>query len=74
MHQFTSNARKGILKDIKGIDSKFLDCSYDYGLINTFYKVKNKTSNLNVGDSVRVKAGSKMVSQSQIVYLKINMK
>ena len=36
-----------------------MDCSYDHGLINTFYKVKNKASNLNVGDSVRVKAGSK---------------
>ena len=40
-------------------DSKFLDCSYDHGLISTFNKVKNKASNLNVGDSVRVKAGSK---------------
>ena len=59
LHQFTSNAKKGALKDIKGIDSKFLDCSYDHGLINTFYKIKNKASNLNVGDSVRVKAGSK---------------
>lgn len=36
-----------------------MDCSYDHGLINTFYKVKNKTSSLNVGDSVRVKTGSK---------------
>lgn len=59
LHQFTSNAKKGVLKDIKGIDSKFLDCSYDHGLISTFNKVKNKASNLNVGDSVRVKAGSK---------------
>ena len=59
MHQFTSNAKKGVLKDIKGIDSKFLDCSYEHGLISTFNKVKNKASNLNVGDSVRVKAGSK---------------
>ena len=59
LHQFTSNAKKGVLRNIKGIDSKFLDCSYDHGLINTFYKIKNKASNLNVGDSVRVKAGSK---------------
>ena len=59
LHQFTSNAKKGVLKDIKGIDSKFLDCSYDHGVISTFYKVKNKTSSLNVGDSVRVKTGSK---------------
>ena len=58
LHQFTSNAKKGALKDIKGIDSKFLDCSYDHGVISTFYKVKNKTSSLNVGDSVRVKTGS----------------
>ena len=33
--------------------------SYDHGVISTFYKVKNKTSSLNVGDSVRVKTGSK---------------
>ena len=59
LHQFTSNAKKGVLKSIKGINSKFLDCSYDHGLIKTFYKQKETINNLQCGDSVRVKVGSK---------------
>lgn len=36
LHQCTSNAKNGLLKNIKGINSKFLDCSIDHGLLSTF--------------------------------------
>ena len=74
LHQFTSNAKKGVLKSIKGIDSKFLDCSYDHGLIKTFYKQKETITNLQCGDSVRVKVGSKWYEGQSIVGFVFNNK
>lgn len=58
MHQFTSNAKRGVLKNIEGISSEGLDCSLDYGLLETFSKNKEK-SDLNIGDKVKVKSNSK---------------
>lgn len=55
LHQFTSNARKGVLKNIEGVTSSGLDCSLDHGLIKTF--VENKVT-FQVGDRVKVKYGS----------------
>ena len=74
LHQFTSNAKKGVLKSIKGINSKFLDCSYDHGLIKTFYKQKETITNLQCGDSVRVKVGSKWYEGQSIASFVFNNK
>lgn len=61
LHQFTSNAKKGILKDIEGIPSSGLDCSYDHGLIKMFGNkvVQDKNKSFSIGDKVRVKENSK---------------
>ena len=61
LHQFTSNAKKGILKDIEGILSSGLDCSYDHGLIKIFGNkvVQDKNKSFIIGDKVRVKENSK---------------
>lgn len=61
LHQFTSDAKKGVLKDIEGIPSSGLDCSYDHGLIKTFgNNIVQKESHLfSIGDKVRVKENSK---------------
>lgn len=74
LHQFTSNAKKGVLKSIKGIDSKFLDCSYDHGLIKAFYKLKSTTANLQIGDIVHVKANSKWYDGQTIASFVFNNK
>lgn len=58
LHQFTSNAKKGVLKGIEGINSEGLDCSLDYGLLETFSKHKS-SNDFNIGDKVKVKANSK---------------
>lgn len=57
LHQFTSNARHGVLKKIEGINSERLDCSYNHGLLEKFNKtaMKQNDSVLNVGDKVMVK-------------------
>lgn len=57
LHQFTSNAKEGILKDISGIESKGLDCNLDYGLLDTFnkYALQNESHGnimYSVGDKV----------------------
>lgn len=57
LHQFTSKARNGVLKNIEGITSVDLDCSLDYGLLDTFVK-SNDITLFEVGDKVRVKKGS----------------
>lgn len=61
LHQFTSNAKKGVLKDIEGISSSGLDCSYDHGLLKTFAKgtQTNETKSIQVGDKVKVKTYAK---------------
>lgn len=61
LHQFTSNAKKGVLKDIEGISSSSLDCSYDHGLLKTFVKgtQTNESKSFQVGDKVKVKANAK---------------
>lgn len=61
LHQFTSNAKKGVLKNIEGISSSSLDCSYDHGLLKTFAKgtKTNETKSFQAGDKVKVKANSK---------------
>lgn len=56
VHQFTSKAKNGILKEIRGIQSTFLDCSMDHGLIDTFGLIDN--TSINVGDKVMVKENS----------------
>ena len=61
LHQFTSNAKAGILKEIEGISSSGLDCSYDHGLIKAFANkaVQEKDEKLSIGVKVRVKKNSK---------------
>lgn len=58
LHQFTSKAKNGILSNIEGINSSFLDCNLDYGLLNAFCH-KNNIPNFNIGDLVKVKQDSK---------------
>lgn len=58
LHQFTSNAKKGILKNIEGIYSTGLDCSYNHGLLETFVKDTITTKQFQVGDKVHVKNNS----------------
>lgn len=53
MHQFTSNAKNGILKNIQGIESSFLDCSLDYGLLESFQNFPRRYK-LKIGDLVKV--------------------
>lgn len=57
LHQCTSNARNGLLKDIKGIQSEFLDCSIDHGLLSTFNKYQNNES-ITPSSIVKVKKGA----------------
>lgn len=57
LHQFTSNAREGVLKNIEGISSNGLDCSLDHGLLGTFAK-KEEQQKFSIGDIVQVKKGS----------------
>lgn len=56
LHQFTSNAKSGILSNLDGINSTFLDCNLDYGMLNVFSS--NNISKFKIGDSVKVKSGS----------------
>lgn len=59
LHQFTSNAKNGVLKNIEGINSSGLDCSLDYGVLKIFGNVnKPENDSLKVGDKVKVKKGS----------------
>lgn len=60
LHQFTSNAKKGVLKNIQGISSSGLDCSLDHGLINKFVKIDSdkESNNIQVGSKVKVKQGA----------------
>ncbi len=59
LHQFTSRAKHGVLKEIKGISSSGLDCSLDYGVLDIFVKKSEDKVEYKVGDIVRVKKGSK---------------
>lgn len=59
LHQFTSNAKVGVLKNIKGIISARLDCSIDFGLLEKFSKPKSIILiSLNIGDKVKVRKNS----------------
>ena len=60
IHQFTSNAKAGVLKGIKGIPSTGLDGSLDHGLLDTFNGNKITISDIfNMKDSVKIKKSSK---------------
>ncbi len=74
LHQFTSNAKNGVLKNIEGISSSNLDCSYDHGLINTFVKDNQISENksFHVGDKVKVKADSKWYDGQSIASFVFN--
>lgn len=54
LHQFTSKAKAGLLKEIKGIPSNNLDANVDYGLLSVFNNQKENYKNLkySVGDVV----------------------
>lgn len=58
LHQFTSNARQGILKDIEGINSTLLDCSADHGLLSTFPMSETTELPITIGSQVKVKDGA----------------
>lgn len=74
LHQFTSNAKKGVLKDIEGISSSSLDCSYDHGLLKTFVKnvSTNDTRSFAVGDKVKVKQESRWYDEQAIANFVFN--
>lgn len=74
LHQFTSNAKNGVLKNIEGINSSNLDCSYDHGLISTFVKDNqiSKNKSFHVGDKVKVKADSKWYDGQSIASFVFN--
>lgn len=74
LHRFTSNAKNGVLKNIKGINSSNLDCSYDHGLISTFVKDNqtNENKSFHVGDKVRVKTDSKWYDGQSIASFVFN--
>lgn len=55
LHQFTSNAKKGVLKGIEGIPSPGLDCSADHGLLDRFVKDTTVDNEIKVGSKVKVK-------------------
>lgn len=58
LHQFTSNAKNGVLKGIEGIPSEELDCSADFGLLETFVKTEEVSQDLHVNSKVKVKIGA----------------
>lgn len=59
LHQCTSNARNGLLKDINGVKSKFLDCSIDHGLLSTFNgKSEIVKQTISLSDYVKVNRGA----------------
>lgn len=74
LHQFTSNAKEGVLKDIEGIPSSRLDCSYDHGLLETFVKniSTNEIQSFEIGDKVRVRQGSKWYDGQSIASFVFN--
>ena len=74
LHQFTSNAKRGVLKSIEGINSDSLDCSYDHGLIKMFAKDIQFNENMvfQIGDKVRVKSNSKWYDGQSIVRFVFN--
>lgn len=74
LHQFTSNAKNGVLKNIEGISSSNLDCSYDHGLISTFVKDSQISENksFHVDDKVKVKANSKWYDGQSIASFVFN--
>lgn len=74
LHQFTSNAKNGVLKNIEGISSTNLDCSYDHGLISTFAKNNqtNENKSFQVGDKVKVNANSKWYDGQSIASFVFN--
>src|SRR5699024_5501952 len=74
LHQFTSNAKNGVLKNIEGNNSSNLDCSYDHGLISTFVKDNqiSKNKSFHVGDKVKVKADSKWYDGQSIASFVFN--
>lgn len=53
IHQCTSNAKHGLLRNIEGITSDFLDCNIDYGLLKTF-----NNQILTLDSKVKVKKNS----------------
>lgn len=55
LHQFTSKARLGVLKNIKGIYSTNLDCNVNHGLLETFNseKLDKKEIVYSIGDIVQ---------------------
>lgn len=59
LHQCTSNAKNGLLKNIKGINSKFLDCSIDHGLLSTFNGRSEITeTTISYSSTVKVNKGA----------------
>lgn len=58
LHQFTSNAKKGVLSNIQGITSEGLDCSMDHGLLETFVDLKRQDESLNPKGKVKIKVKS----------------
>lgn len=65
---------QGVLKNIEGINSSNLDCSYDHGLISTFVKDNQTSENksFHVGDKVKVKANSKWYDGQSIASFVFN--
>lgn len=59
LHQCTSNAKNGLLKNIKGINSKFLDCSIDHGLLSTFNgRTEITETTISYSSTVKVNKGA----------------
>lgn len=59
LHQFTSNAKAGVLSNIKGIPSTGLDCNTDHGLLEKYKKTKSTvTTSITLNDQVKVKRPS----------------
>lgn len=66
LHQFTSNAKAGVLNNIQGINSKGLDCSYNHGLLEMFSSVADNNGSFNIGSRVKVKENSTWYDGSSI--------
>lgn len=66
IHQFTSNAKKGVLKGIEGIPSEELDCSADFGLLETFVKKEEVEQVIKVNSKVKVKPDATWYDGSSI--------
>lgn len=65
IHQFTSNAKEGIFKNIKGIPSKMLDGNVDYGLLKIFGN-NIFSKEIRIGSKVKVKLNSEWYDGKEI--------